>query len=578
MGRRQPMMRQPQTKDTENLRGLPRPGETLSEKYEIEGFLGAGGMAVVLAARHLALSQKVAIKFLLPQLSKDPAIVERFIREGRTAAKIRSEHVVRVFDAGEIRGRPYLVLERLDGTDLGEVIAAEGPQQIARAVEFVLQACEALAEAHVAGIVHRDLKPANLFLCHRADGSPCIKVLDFGISKVGASGILSPSLGAQRTLPTTVMGSPLYMSPEQLVSAADVHHRADIWSLGAILHELLAGKPTFQADTMTAICARVLRDSPAPLTYERSDVPTALEGVVLRCLDKEPLRRFPNVAELARALVGFGPLEACVSAERVGRIVEGESAVPSSPELGPVGMLRKPATRARIRASSLLETVPPPPMTHPLGAYAFIALTLFAFTGGMGQKVVAQTRAIRDAERRRIEIQAASSAARVVLVPPPAPSLTTRADMTVETTGARVAIDPTAVSPPPSPRHVAASPRPVRVHSVPPHRTPHTHHPVDPPRVVLTNEDLREDEQIDPTPAPPPSATRERESKLDSAASRPRRRDLRRRARVNSPRRLRTSHVRSAARRSEPACGRCPRNALPDRRRAGPRRPPREAR
>ena len=159
--------------------GLPKRGEVFDGKYRVEGVLGVGGMGVVFAARHLRLDERVAIKILLPQWATDPAIVSRFMQEGRSSLKVKSEHVVRVLDDGIIDGRPYLVLEYLDGKDFDAIVAEDGPMPIASAVALLLQACEALAEAHVAGVIHRDLKPANLFLTHRADGSPCVKVLDF---------------------------------------------------------------------------------------------------------------------------------------------------------------------------------------------------------------------------------------------------------------------------------------------------------------------------------------------------------------------------------------------------------------
>ena len=221
------------------LGALAQPGQVLLGKYRIERVLGVGGMGAVVLATHLQLEERVAIKFLLSSVARQPDMVERFLREGRTAIKIRSEHCVRVLDVGTLEGgQPYMVMEFMEGRDLDATIRESGPLPIADAVDFVLQAGEALAEAHALGTVHRNLKPANLFVTRRADGSPSIKVLDFGISKqAGAAG----NMGMTST--QAVMGSPLYMSPEQMRSSKDVDARADIWALGTVLYEAIAGSP-----------------------------------------------------------------------------------------------------------------------------------------------------------------------------------------------------------------------------------------------------------------------------------------------------------------------------------------------
>lgn len=212
-------------------------GELLAGKYRVERLIGEGGMGVVLAARHEGLNTNVAIKLLREQALGHSDIVGRFMREARAAVSLRSEHVARVFDVGTLEdGRPYIVMERLEGKDLGDVIEQDPPLAVSVAVDYVMQACEAIAEAHAAGIIHRDLKPKNLFLTHAVHGRPLVKVLDFGISKVDPS--KSPNeMALTRT--TEVIGSPSYMSPEQLRSARNVDARTDIWALGVILYELL---------------------------------------------------------------------------------------------------------------------------------------------------------------------------------------------------------------------------------------------------------------------------------------------------------------------------------------------------
>ena len=274
---------------------IPSPGDTLAGKYVVDGLCGRGGLAVVLSAMHAGLGQRVALKMLLPEWAGDRDVVQRFVREGRAATRIRSEHVVRVFDVGTLEsGAPYLVLEYLEGHDLDEVLAMWGPLPVPTAIDWILQACEAIAEAHACGIVHRDLKPANLFLTQRADGSACVKVLDFGLSKLtdprmcGASGKL--------TRPTDVMGSPHYMAPEQLRASSEADARADIWALGAVLHELLTTQPPFRGDTMPELCATVLTQPPARLSSLRENVAPELERAVLRCLEKDPNARFATAA------------------------------------------------------------------------------------------------------------------------------------------------------------------------------------------------------------------------------------------------------------------------------------------
>src|SRR4051812_480796 len=210
-------------------------GQILGGKYRVDRVLGAGGMGMVVAATHLQLDERIAIKFLLPEALRNPEAVARFGREAKAAVKIRGEHVARVIDVGSFEnGAPYMVMEHLDGRDLSSFIHERGAMPMSDAVDAVLQACEALAEAHALGIVHRDLKPANLFLTRRPDGTPSIKVLDFGISKLTA-----PGADHSMTKTSAVMGSPLYMSPEQMTASRGVDARTDIWALGVVLYELL---------------------------------------------------------------------------------------------------------------------------------------------------------------------------------------------------------------------------------------------------------------------------------------------------------------------------------------------------
>jgi serine/threonine-protein kinase len=275
-------------------------GEIIAGKYRIDLILGKGGMGVVVGATHLQLRQRVAIKFLAANAPPDAAA--RFLREARAAARLRSEHVARVIDVGELpSGAPFMVMEYLDGADLSHVVRERGQLGIEEAVEYVLHACEAITEAHAAGIVHRDLKPANLFLTTGAAGRPTVKVLDFGISKeLAAEPGEEPELALTRS--TAMLGSPLYMSPEQMKSSRTVDVRADVWSLGAILYELITGRVPFLALTFPELILMVNRDDPPRPSELRADVPKPLEEAILRCLEKDPARRFPSVAELAKTI------------------------------------------------------------------------------------------------------------------------------------------------------------------------------------------------------------------------------------------------------------------------------------
>lgn len=276
-------------------------------------------MGVVFAAQHLHLQKKVAIKLLRREMLAEPAAVERFLREARAAVQIENEHVARVLDVGELpHGAPYMVMEFLEGGDLARWLRERGPLPIEQAVDFVLQAAVGIAESHVLGIVHRDLKPANLFCVRRSDGQWIIKILDFGISKAGP---IHAGQSLSVTSSGAVLGSPLYMSPEQLRSTKDVDHRTDIWALGVILFELLTDRTPFSGETLPEVAIQVATEPPAPIRNFRPDVPAALERVILRCLDKHMRARYSDVSELAQALLPFGSPRAQNSVERISGII-----------------------------------------------------------------------------------------------------------------------------------------------------------------------------------------------------------------------------------------------------------------
>jgi eukaryotic-like serine/threonine-protein kinase len=290
-----------------------RPGDVIAGKYEILSEIGRGGMGIVVKAFHRRLGQPVALKFLLGALSRDAAATARFFREARAAAALGSPHVVRVLDADRLpSGEPFLALEYLEGRDLGAELRARGPLPIAEAVSFVLDACEALALAHRHGIVHRDIKPSNLFATVGVDGTPMVKVLDFGVAKMRRGGDGS----VDRTDPASIVGSPRYMPPEQL-QRADVDARADVWALAVSLFELLTGRAPFEGTTLIEICAAIALSPPTKLGTLRPDAPPALAAALERALTKDREKRTPSIEAFAEAIT---PRASAAGAARLARI------------------------------------------------------------------------------------------------------------------------------------------------------------------------------------------------------------------------------------------------------------------
>jgi eukaryotic-like serine/threonine-protein kinase len=334
-------------------------GEILAHKYRVERVLGEGGVGVVVLAEHVELGQKVALKFLHDDA--DPEQNERFMREARAAVRLRSEHSVRVTDVGRLRGDvPYMVMEHLEGEDLSRIVA-RGPLPVVDAVDYVLQACEAVAEAHALGIIHRDLKPGNLFLTSRVHGMPLVKVLDFGMAKTFKS-------AGQKSLTeaSSVMGTPAYMSPEQLRASKDVDARTDIWALGVCLYELLTQADPFPGVTVPDLIANILTKPPIHIRTVRHEIPEALWRIIARCLEKEPNDRFGTVVELARALEGFGSAHSRGAAGRISAVFY---AIPTTVATSTVGRLDADTQRA-----ATFDT----PNLHPRTAVARIA-----FAGGV---------------------------------------------------------------------------------------------------------------------------------------------------------------------------------------------------
>ncbi|MCU0683956.1 MAG: serine/threonine protein kinase [Polyangiaceae bacterium] len=400
------------------------PGDLVAGKYRVERGLGEGGMGYVVAATHLQLDERVALKFLRPEAAKNADLKARFAQEARAAAKIKSEHVARVFDVGALEdGTPFIVMEYLEGRDLDSLLRESATLRPEDAIEYVLHACAGLADAHAAGIVHRDVKPENLFLVRRPDGSPLVKVLDFGISKLALTA--AHAIDLRRT--TALMGTPLYMSPEQIRATGEVDHRADIWSLGAVLFELLTARPVFPAASLPELCSMVLEQAvPSPSTL-RPELPAELDEIVARCLAKSASDRFQNVADLAVALLPFAPRRARAVVERAAATLQASGVRLGSilpPSYYPPPLSASPAVS------------PPPPAPPSRGTDANVATSLIT---------------VRPPERRQRTAAAAAILATTVVVgglllarPSTPPAATTPAATVA-------AANPSVLPPPPAP-------------------------------------------------------------------------------------------------------------------------------
>jgi eukaryotic-like serine/threonine-protein kinase len=445
-------------------------GAIVAGKYRIDHVIAEGGSGIVVAATHLALHQSVAIKYLKPAARANPDIVERFAGEGRLAAQITSEHVVRVYDVGELADEgPYIVMEHLRGRDLAGVLQEGGPLPVARAIDFILQACDALAYAHALDIVHRDIKPENLILAERTDDTPVVKIIDFGISKS------APRRGDEGSWRQTAererFGTPIYMSPEQLRSTSGVDARSDIWSVGVLLHELLTCALPFEGESLPQLCVSILNDPPVKLRSHRPDAPPELEAIVLKCLEKDPARRFRNVAELAQALAPFGPPKGYDRAERIKKVLRraGKSVRPPLPRSASLetflpGELLLPVSVDASRPEEAQEATATDPVREQnrastgwkvvVGALVLIAT---ASAGGvLGLARGARSAAPPEASPAPLGIVAMAAAAVVVSSAAPTASVSTP----VFSPSPDVPTRPPSSSPPVSPSPSAARPRP----------------------------------------------------------------------------------------------------------------------
>jgi eukaryotic-like serine/threonine-protein kinase len=299
-----------------------RPGDVVAGKYRVEKMLASGGMGVVVTGMNVELRQLVAIKMMHPHIADNAELSQRFRDEAKIAANLKSEHIAKVSDFGEHDGKvPYMVMEYLEGIDLAARLKEQGPLPLEEAVRYALHVCEALAEAHPRQLIHRDLKPANLFLTTSIDGSPCVKVLDFGIAKLID--------GRAATKSGVTLGSALYMSPEQMRAQRDIDARSDLWSLGVVLYKLVTDAAPFMADTEVEVSQRVTSSAPSPPSALRPELPPAFDAVVLRCLEKDRAQRYANVVAFAAALRPLASEDDRSIADRAERVFNSTTKFPT---------------------------------------------------------------------------------------------------------------------------------------------------------------------------------------------------------------------------------------------------------
>jgi eukaryotic-like serine/threonine-protein kinase len=340
------------------------PDACFAGRYRIDSVLGSGGMGVVYAATHLELGVPLALKIIHPSLVNSPEARERFCLEARAGAALRSPHTLRIYDAGLLGSEEcFIVMERLEGRNLQELVRVQGPLPVDVAVNYLLQACAGLAEAHSIGLVHRDVKPENLFLAQQGGAAPVLKLMDFGVARWRRAG----GRGTRLTNPRSTVGSPCYQAPEQMQNAADVDERADIWALGLVLFELLTGYNPFETDSISETCWRVLQGPRPSLSEAQPRVDPGLERVFQRCIAMDREERFRSVAHLAAALRPFAAPRTVISS------------LPSEP---PSSAAKTSAGNASaVKASAVRASVKVPQRSRPAVDRLMLAATFLLGAG-----------------------------------------------------------------------------------------------------------------------------------------------------------------------------------------------------
>ncbi len=390
-------------------------GQILANKYKVERVLGEGGMGVVFLATHVMLKSRVAMKFLLPQYVQDEKVVARFLREAQAAVSIKNRHVARVSDIGTLEtGSPYMVMEYLEGMDLDDAIYEEGRiEDPYRIVRLLLQACEGLAAAHNTGIVHRDIKPGNLFLTIDDDGTEQVKILDFGISKVEQTNNALTRTG-------TVMGSPMYMSPEQMRNSRKVDQRTDVWAIGVVAFQMATGNLPYEAEQMAELIAMVLEHDPPRASMFRPDIPPELDDVIAGALTKNIEERYQTVLDMARDLATvFGDDESVTRLRRIERMAASASGLTVTQPTGAFETVRVPTQGGTTRGLtatggvSHIRSRTMPPEEQKSKTPIIVSAIVLALLAGAGL-AVALTRGTEEA--------AAPPAPAPVAAPAPAPA------------------------------------------------------------------------------------------------------------------------------------------------------------
>jgi serine/threonine-protein kinase len=350
-------------------RGGRRVGLVLDGKYAIARLLGEGGMGEVYEARHTKLGRRVAVKFLFAEYARKPAVARRFETEAMTAGSLEHENVGAVYDVGALPdGTPYLVMEFLVGEDVDRLLQRETRLTLARAADIVIQACHGLDEVHRRGIVHRDLKPANLFLLRRPNGADLVKIIDFGIAKLRTD---QAPLEATKT--GAAIGTPYYMSPEQGRGEKNITSASDLYSLGVILYELLAGARPHEGSSPFEIVHKILTEAPPPLEQLAPDLPPPVYPIVRKALSREPADRFASANELAMAL---GPFVTMAP----GAIAPPAYAIAATPVEGQAVRV----AASTLTAADLPLTMPATTATRPRGSRVALGVL-----GGLGVLVLA---------------------------------------------------------------------------------------------------------------------------------------------------------------------------------------------